>query len=92
MAIVSGQARAFPVPGSIREFRFGRATLSPEGVVELEYSLDDALRFVERIDLPIAQPLGSDAIREAEPLVNLLHWVAGISYFKAAIPPKISCA
>ncbi|MGH7883014.1 MAG: endonuclease domain-containing protein, partial [Candidatus Dormibacteraceae bacterium] len=83
---------AFPVPGSIRELRFGRATLSPEGVVELEYSLDDALRFVERIDLPIAQPLGSDAIREAEPLVNLLHWVAGISYFKAAIPPKISCA
>ena len=41
--------------------------------------------------MPIKGPL-SDADRErVQGLLSLLHWVAGVSYFKTAAPPLVSC-
>jgi hypothetical protein len=54
-------------------------------MVRLGYALDD-IRFEETFQL--TQPtVDSPAV---EPLLDLLHWVAGVSYYKAAIPPRIA--
>ncbi len=83
---------AFPAPGDVAELRFGSATLEPDGHVALEYALDDAIGFVERVGLPVHEPIDADLARRAQPVLDLLHWVAGVSYFKAAVPAAVSFA
>ena len=73
-------------------FRFVSRELDERGHVTLRYALDEEIFFVEELDLPV-ELAGS---RAAEPeqlqgLLSLLHWVAGVSYFKAALPPALSC-
>jgi hypothetical protein len=76
-------------PTACETFRFTARSLSPEGRVELRYALDDEHEFVERYELPVPDggTIDPDA---AEPLLALLHWVAGVSYYKAALPPRIA--
>ncbi len=65
-------------------------SLDDAGRIALRYALDEQIEFVETFDLPIEQPIpraGRDAV---EPLVSLLHWVAGVSYFKTAAPPRVA--
>src|SRR5271166_2969973 len=78
-------------PARFQTFRFLERELGPEGQVSLGYALDDELFFTERLTLPVTAPLGEDERRGAEGLLALLHWVAGVSYFKAALPPRVSC-
>ncbi len=73
-------------PRAIRAFQFTYRSLQPDGLVRLGYALDD-IDFEETLQLPA--PTTSSAAVEG--LLDLLHWVAGISYFKAAIPQHMVC-
>jgi UDP-N-acetyl-alpha-D-muramoyl-L-alanyl-L-glutamate epimerase len=79
-------------PGSVRAFTVGARTADwRTGVVRLGYALDD-LPFTETFTFPVPDlppPAGAraDALDSA---VELLHLVAGVSYYKAAVPPRIA--
>lgn len=78
-------------PAAYESLRFVARSLDERGRVVLRYALDDAYEFSEELDLPVAASL-SDADRErVDGLLSLLHWVAGVSYFKAAAPPAVDC-
>ena len=77
---------------SIRVFRFVRCGFDPAtGVAALAYAFDDGPELVETVTIPGA-PFTLDATRTAavEQAVRLLHLVAGVSYYKAAVPPQIA--
>jgi hypothetical protein len=78
-------------PAAFETFRFTRCELDDRGRVALHYALDDRLTFVERFDLPVAGPVELSRIERAQGLLSLLHWTAGVSYFKTALPGAISC-
>jgi UDP-N-acetyl-alpha-D-muramoyl-L-alanyl-L-glutamate epimerase len=78
-------------PAAIESFRFLDRRLGPDGTVELQYALDGDLRFTERVKLPVAEPLSGEQAEKAQGLLALLHWTAGVSYFKAALPSAIEC-
>ncbi len=91
MAADAKQLRARFDPAAFQSFRFLARELDAQGRVTLRYALDDEISFVEELDLPIDGEL-SDAERErVDGLLSLLHWVAGVSYFKVAAPPRVSC-
>jgi len=86
----SPAARRFD-PSSIRQFRFlGRRFDAASSTVQLEYALDDQVRFVEEIVFPGAvapqEPAGREALERS---LEALHLAAGVSYYKAAAPPAI---
>ena len=76
---------------AIRAFRFLRHHFDPaSGVATLAYAFDDGPELVETVTIPGA-PFALDAGR-AEAVaraLRLLHLVAGVSYYKAAVPPRI---
>src|SRR5690606_22569496 len=76
---------------SIRVFRFVRCGFDPAtGVAELAYAFDEGPGLVETVTSPGA-PFALDATRAAavEQALRLLHLVAGVSYYKAAVPEQI---
>jgi hypothetical protein len=76
---------------AIQAFRFVRCGLDPDtGVARLVYAFDDGPELVETITVPGA-PFALDGARAAavERALRLLHLVAGVSYYKAAVPPQI---
>ncbi len=75
---------------AIRRFRFLGRSLSPGGRVTLRYALDDVEEFTETFDLPLEPGVVADEAAVG-PLLDLLHWVAGVSYYKMAAPPAVSC-
>jgi len=78
-------------PTAFQAFRFVARELDARGHVTLRYALDEEVSFVEEFDLPIEAGL-SDADRErVDGLLSLLHWVAGVSYYKVALPPLLGC-
>ncbi|WP_132999169.1 UDP-N-acetyl-alpha-D-muramoyl-L-alanyl-L-glutamate epimerase [Luteimonas arsenica] len=60
------------------------------GVARLVYAFDDGPHLVETVTVPGA-PFALDAARAAaaEQALRLLHLVAGVSYYKAAVPDEI---
>lgn len=72
-------------------FRFVRSGIDPQsGEIALVYAFDQGPELVERMRLPGAPFHWSAAQRIAvERAVSLLHWLAGVSYFKAAVPAQI---
>jgi len=95
MAADARQARALFDPSSFERFRFVSRELDGGGRVTLRYALDDELSFVERFQLPLPDPTRELAESERERvagLLGLLHWVAGVSYYKTALPPVIEFA
>ena len=75
----------------IASFRFTRHGFDPgSGEATLGYAFDDGPELVERIVVPGA-PFALDAAQGSAVAraVRLLHLVAGISYYKAAVPPRI---
>jgi len=91
MAVDATQSPARFDPGSFSTFRFVERHLDPHGQVTLRYALDEQREFVERLELPVGAPLGEEARQRVSGLLSLLHWVAGVSYFKTAVPPVIRC-
>ncbi len=76
---------------AVRTFRFVRCGLdAATGVAELAYAFDDGPELVETITVPGA-PFVLDGARAAavEKMLRLLHLIAGVSYYKAAVPPQI---
>jgi hypothetical protein len=91
MAVDASRAPARFDPGSFSSFRFLERELDASGRARLRYALDDAVEFVEEIELPVETKL-ADAERERlDGLLALLHWVAGVSYYKTALPARIEC-
>jgi UDP-N-acetyl-alpha-D-muramoyl-L-alanyl-L-glutamate epimerase len=77
---------------SIQTFRFVRSTLdAATGVARLVYAFDDGPELTETITFP-GGPFAFDAQRAGavERALQLLHLIAGVSYFKAAVPAGIS--
>jgi hypothetical protein len=76
---------------AIRAFRFVDCSFdAASGVARLVYAFDDGPELVETVTLPGA-PFTLDAAREAamQRALRLLHLIAGVSYYKAAVPLEI---
>lgn len=76
---------------AIRAFRFVRCDFDAHtGVAQLVYAFDDGPEMIETITVPGA-PFVLDAERTAaaERALRLLHLIAGVSYYKAAVPAEI---
>ncbi len=76
---------------AIRAFRFVRADFdSSSGSAQLVYAFDDGPELVEALTFPGA-PFALDESRTAavEQALRLLHLIAGVSYYKAAVPTEI---
>lgn len=76
---------------AIRAFRFVRCGFAAQtGVAELVYAFDDGPELIETVTVPAA-PFDLDDARAAaaEQALRLLHLIAGVSYYKAAVPPEI---
>jgi len=78
-------------PRKTRVFRFGSCSYDAgSGEATLSYFLDDGPELIERLGFPHA-PWPPDSSRQAAFLraLDLLHWIAGVSYYKAALPAQI---
>ena len=76
---------------AVRAFRFVRCGLDARtGAAELVYAFDDGPELIETVTVPGA-PFALDAARSAavERMLRLLHLIAGVSYYKAAVPEEI---
>ncbi len=76
---------------AVRVFRFVRCGFdAATGVAQLVYAFDDGPELVETVTVPGA-PFAPDPARAAavERALRLLHLIAGVSYYKAAVPPEI---
>jgi len=76
-------------PAAFEAFSFVSRELDARGHVTLRYALDERISFVEELDLPIESELGEGERARVDGLLALLHWVAGVSYFKVALPPAL---
>src|ERR1700739_3929693 len=90
MAAGAKQPPAVFDPAAVATFRFLARELDASGGVTLRYALDE-LEFTERIALPMPDTPDPERRAAVEGLLSLLPWVAGVSYFKAALPSEISC-
>jgi UDP-N-acetyl-alpha-D-muramoyl-L-alanyl-L-glutamate epimerase len=89
--MVVGTPRHLFDPAAFQVFRFLARDLDERGRVTLRYALDEDVEFVETFDLPVGKPLRPAACEAVDGLLSLLHWVAGVSYFKTAAPPAVRC-
>ncbi|HVU82526.1 MAG TPA: UDP-N-acetyl-alpha-D-muramoyl-L-alanyl-L-glutamate epimerase [Rhodanobacteraceae bacterium] len=75
-------------PRRAQVFRFVRCAYA-DGVAELVYAFDNGPEMIERIRFPDA-PASSDSRKGAfDAALRMLHCFAGISYYKAGLPPRI---
>ncbi|MFS8063219.1 MAG: UDP-N-acetyl-alpha-D-muramoyl-L-alanyl-L-glutamate epimerase [Luteimonas sp.] len=76
---------------AIRTFRFVRCGFDPTtGVAQLVYAFDDGPELVETITVPGAPfELAGVRVQAVETALRLLHLIAGVSYYKAAVPDRI---
>jgi len=75
-------------PRAARAFRFVRRDYA-DGVASLVYAFDDGTELVERIIFPDAPALAPERAAAFEAALDLLHLVAGVSYYKAGVPGEI---
>lgn len=75
-------------PRQARAFRFVRRDYI-DGVAELVYAFDDGPELIERIVFANAPALAPDRSSAFEAALDLLHLVAGVSYYKAGVPGDI---
>jgi hypothetical protein len=76
---------------AIRVFRFVRCDFDAKtGIAQLAYAFDDGPELVETVVVPGA-PFELDNARASavERALRLLHLIAGVSYYKAAVPKEI---
>ena len=72
-------------------FRFVRCDLDVKtGIARLVYAFDDGPELIETVTVPGApfalEGAQAEAVKQA---LRLLHLIAGVSYYKAAVPPEI---
>ncbi len=78
-------------PRLTQVFRFVRCAYA-DGVAELVYAFDDGAELVERIRFADAPPVPAQRAVAFAAALKLLHLVAGVSYYKAGVPPRIELA
>ena len=76
---------------TVQAFRFVRCALDADsGVAQLVYAFDDGPELIETVTFPGAPfalpPARAQAVERA---LRLLHLITGVSYYKAAVPPRI---
>jgi len=78
-------------PTRCETFRFLGHVYEPEtATATLSYALDDDFHFQEIIRLPQgAEPPSGERAEALDRVLALLALVAGVSYYKAAVPPKL---
>ncbi|HET9033070.1 MAG TPA: UDP-N-acetyl-alpha-D-muramoyl-L-alanyl-L-glutamate epimerase [Dokdonella sp.] len=77
-----------PDPRKAKTFRFVRREYA-QGEVRLVYAFDDGPELVERIGFPHAPVLPAERQPAFEAALDLLHLIAGVSYYKAGVPDDI---
>ena len=75
-------------PRNARRFRFVRRGYA-DGVATLVYAFDDGPELVERITFPDAPAVAAERRAAFDAALDVLHLVAGVSYYKAGVPPDI---
>ncbi|HEV7490393.1 MAG TPA: UDP-N-acetyl-alpha-D-muramoyl-L-alanyl-L-glutamate epimerase [Rhodanobacteraceae bacterium] len=80
---------SLPDPRRAQRFRFVRRDYS-DGVASLVYAFDDGPELIERIVFPDAPSLSADWRSAFDAALDLLHLVAGVSYYKAGVPAEIA--
>ncbi|TPG46318.1 endonuclease domain-containing protein [Rhodanobacter glycinis] len=78
-------------PRLTQVFRFVRCNYT-DGVAELVYAFDDDDELIERIRFPNAPAVPVARVAAFDAALKLLHLIAGISYYKAGVPPQIEVA
>ena len=78
-------------PRLTQVFRFTRASYA-DGVAELAYAFDDGAELVETIRFPDAPAIPAERQAAFDAALMLLHLIAGVSYYKAGVPPRIELA
>ena len=75
----------------VAAFRFVRCGLDAQsGVAQLVYAFDDGPELIETVAFPGAPfSLEGESEVAVEQALRLLHLIAGVSYYKAAVPPEI---
>ncbi|MGN6238021.1 UDP-N-acetyl-alpha-D-muramoyl-L-alanyl-L-glutamate epimerase [Dyella sp.] len=76
-------------PRLTQVFRFLHARYA-DGVAELAYAFDEGEPLVERIRFPAAPALPPARQAAFDAALKLLHLIAGVSYYKAGVPPTIA--
>jgi hypothetical protein len=79
---------------AVEVFRFVRCEFdAASGEAQLVYAFDEGPELIERIRFPDA-PYELDVARgqAVQKALQLLHLIAGVSYYKAAVPPRIEIA
>ena len=76
-------------PAAFETFRFLGREIDDRGLVSLRYGLDDELEFVEELALPEGTAVADSDRDRIDGILSLLHWVAGVSYFKTAVPGSV---
>ncbi|GAB3377538.1 UDP-N-acetyl-alpha-D-muramoyl-L-alanyl-L-glutamate epimerase [Lysobacter fragariae] len=76
---------------TIQTFRFVRCTFdAATGVAQLVYAFDDGPELIETVTVPGAPfQLNAARTQAVERALRLLHLIAGVSYYKAAVPEEI---
>jgi hypothetical protein len=81
-----------PDPRVAGVFRFVRRDwFADEGRVDLVYAFDDGPELVESIRFPGPPRLTPGREQAFDVALDLLHWIAGVSYYKAGVPLRIVC-
>lgn len=75
-------------PAAYRTFRFTSRTLDADGTVTLGYALGDHA-FTERFQIAVPDG-GLGELGRFDGILALLHWCAGVSYYKTAAPPEVA--
>lgn len=75
-------------PRLTQVFRFVRCSYA-DGVAELVYGFDHGEELVERVRFPNAPAIPAGHQAAFEQALKLLHLIAGVSYYKAGVPPRI---
>jgi len=75
-------------PRQAQVFRFVRCDYA-DGVAELAYAFDAGPELIERIRFPDAPALPDSRRAAFDAALRMLHCFAGISYYKAGLPPRI---
>ncbi len=79
-------------PANCRRFRFTEVSFDEAASsAYLRYAIDDRYCFTETFTFPgAAVPETAEGRAALKRALHLLHLAAGVSYFKAAVPPEIS--
>lgn len=78
-------------PHAVKAFRFVRHDFDARtGVARLVYAFDDGPEMTETVTFPGAPfALDEARVKAVDAALELLHLIAGVSYYKAAVPPDI---